>query len=132
MASIMQHMVSKTFDSVSGALDDSTSHKSDHTEDDEIDQARREAEERRREKHRKQEEEREQMRQDIRNKYGLKKRDKEAEEAKSLEGRLGRKKKPTTTEVEEEPIPEPKKEEEGIGARISSTVSEAADKCLIQ
>ncbi|XP_074643434.1 complexin-like isoform X1 [Tubulanus polymorphus] len=61
-------------------------------EDPEVAEARREAEERRKEKHRKMEEERETMRQEIRDKYGIKKRE-EPKPEEDDPGRIGRKKK---------------------------------------
>jgi len=132
MASLMQHIVGKKFESVTGEFD-KKSDKGSYEEDPEVAEARREAEEKRTEKYRKQEEEREHLRQEIREKYGLKKKDKETEEARGLEGRIGRKKKPTAAELEEiqKPVQQPS-EPEGLGARLSSSVSEAADKCLVQ
>jgi len=129
----MQHIVGKKFESVTGEFD-KKSDKGSYDEDPDVAEARREAEEKRSEKYRKQEEEREHMRQEIREKYGLKRKDKETEESRGLEGRIGRKKKPTGAEIEEQqqkPIPQPS-EPEGFGSRLSSSVTEAADKCLIQ
>jgi len=132
MASLVSHIVGKKFESVTGEFD-KKSDKGSYEEDPEVAEARREAEEKRTEKYRKQEEEREHMRQEMREKYGLKKKDKESEEARGLEGRIGRKKKPTASEIEEQQKPAPPPSEpEGFGARLSSSVSEATDKCVVQ
>lgn len=95
-AFIAKQMLGNQLDSVKGALGDKDKEdkKSDDEEDPEIAEAKREEEEKRKDKYRKIEEEREKMRQDIRDKYGIKKRETfDPTNDPCLEGRLGRKKK---------------------------------------
>ncbi|CAD5116518.1 DgyrCDS5397 [Dimorphilus gyrociliatus] len=94
-AFIAKQMVGDQLKSVKGAMGDGDEEKKegDGEEDPEVAEARREAEEKRKEKHRKMEEEREEMRQQIRDKYGLKKKEIVKEEEPDVAGRLGRKKK---------------------------------------
>jgi complexin-1/2 len=92
-AFIAKQVVGKKLESVKDALGDKDDKKSDAEQDEAaIAEARKEAEERRKEKHRKMEEDREKMRQEIRDKYGLKKRELDASSPTQEDGRPVRKK----------------------------------------
>ncbi|CAD5116517.1 DgyrCDS5395 [Dimorphilus gyrociliatus] len=147
-AFIAKQMVGDQLKSVKGAMGDGDEEKKegDGEEDPEVAEARREAEEKRKEKHRKMEEEREEMRQQIRDKYGLKKKEIVKEEEPDVAGRLGRKKKsPAELAAEND-----SENEEGndsflptnlndlqskvsdLPNKVMSSVSEVGDKCTIQ
>ncbi|KRZ06976.1 putative complexin-1, partial [Trichinella zimbabwensis] len=77
---IMKQVMGDKLNDIKGGLDKLTGDgsgeaKTESGEDPEVIQARQEAEERRQEKHRKMEMEREKMRKDIRDKYGIQKKD---------------------------------------------------------
>ncbi|CAL8068716.1 unnamed protein product [Calicophoron daubneyi] len=96
---IAKQLIGNQLDSVKGALGDKKDGEDSSGSreiDPEVEAALREAEERREAKHRKMEEERETMRQEIRDKYGIKKKEEEQIadfEIQNSEGRLGRKRK---------------------------------------
>lgn len=101
--------------------------------------ALREIEERRQEKHRKMEEEREKMRQDIRDKYGIKKREeKEAEMNMAMAdagGGLNRKKKTPAelaAEAEAEEQDDFTKLKNSIESQVSELKSTIEGKCVLQ
>ncbi|XP_064631593.1 complexin-like isoform X2 [Lineus longissimus] len=97
-------------------------------EDPEIAEARREAEERRKEKHRKMEEERETMRQEIRDKYGIKKKEELALQQQDDDaGRIGRKRK-TPAELAAEAEAAENEEDDFASQFIPSNVREMASK----
>ncbi|KAK2166415.1 hypothetical protein LSH36_39g03016 [Paralvinella palmiformis] len=139
-------------DDVVRALGDKDDEKKDEKgdeeeEDPEIAAARREAEERRAEKHRRMEEERETMRQQIRDKYGIKKKEEKPEEEVVDFGRIGRKKK-TPAEMAAEMNAEeddefsnsvfPKNLDEfktkvtELPSTVMTSMSEATEKCSLQ
>lgn len=149
---IAKQLVGKQLDSVKGAMgkEDEAKEGGEAKEmDPELQEALREAEEKRQEKHRKMEEERETMRQEIRDKYGLKKKEEEipwdpaAQEPPG--GRLGRARKtPEELKAEAEAAEE---EEDGITSFLPENmrdiankvtegpgklVAEASEKCTIQ
>ncbi|KAM3174974.1 hypothetical protein ACTXT7_009460 [Hymenolepis weldensis] len=97
---IAKQLIGNQLDSVKGALGDKKDEggSSGAREiDPEVEEALREAEQKRQEKHRKMEEEREAMRQDIRDKYGIKKKEVEIDFEELMMnnegGRVGRKRK---------------------------------------
>ncbi|XP_013786142.1 complexin-like [Limulus polyphemus] len=99
--------------------------------------ALREAEERRKEKHRKMEEEREKMRQEIRDKYGIKKKEeKEAEMNQAIaEGSLNRRKK-TPAEIAAEQEAEEQDDFTKLKNTLETQVNELKTtiegKCVLQ
>jgi len=148
---IAKQLVGKQLDSVKGAMgkDEESKEGGEAKEmDPELQEALREAEEKRQEKHRKMEEERETMRQEIRDKYGLKKKEEEVpfdamQDAPG--GRLGRARKtPEELKAEAEAADE---EDDGITSFLPENmrdiankvtegpgklVAEASEKCTIQ
>ncbi|XP_046557231.1 complexin-like [Haliotis rubra] len=152
-AFIAKQMVGNQLKSVTGAMGDKDEEKKneegDEDEDPEIAEARREAEEKRKDKHRKMEEEREELRQSIRDKYGLKKKEKTPEEevAQPLaEGRIGRKKK-TPAELEAENnadsdddelssfpknLTELQSKVSELPTKLAAGVGEVTQKCVVQ
>ncbi|XP_025093843.1 complexin-like isoform X2 [Pomacea canaliculata] len=126
-AFIAKQMVGDQLKSVKGALgdkEDGGEKASEEGEDPEVAEARREMEEKRKEKHRKMEVEREEMRQQIRDKYGLKKKEIVAEP--EAEGRVGRRKK-TPAELAAENNPNDSDDEEfandASGSRVLGACS---------
>jgi len=115
-------------------------------EDPEVAEARREAEERRQDKHRKMEEEREGVRQGVRDKYGIKKKVEEVEEAgedPDMAGRLGRKKKTPAEMAAEAELAEQEEENSFLPpalnehlSKVTETTSklaaDAQEKCVLQ
>ncbi|VDD79933.1 unnamed protein product [Mesocestoides corti] len=148
---IAKQLIGSQLDSVKGALGDKKDEggSSGAREiDPEVEEALREAEQRRQEKHRKMEEEREAMRQDIRDKYGIKKKEVEIDFDEIMMnnegGRLGRKRK-TPAELAAEAdlaaadedsligmLPESMR---GIASKVTEApgklISEASEKCLL-
>ncbi|CAH1783713.1 unnamed protein product [Owenia fusiformis] len=148
---VAKQLVGNQLKSVKGAIGgddkkDDDGGEGDGVEDPEIAEARREAEERRKEKHRKMEEERETMRQEIRDKYGLKKKDPNNPfglPEESAAGSVGRKKK-TPAELaaeaelaeEESIIPAGMREYtdkvKDIPGQVAAKAGEVTEKCSIQ
>ncbi|XP_054721757.1 complexin-like [Uloborus diversus] len=96
-------------------------------------EALREAEERRKEKHRKMEEEREKMRQNIREKYGIKKKEEVEEEEEPVpeSSSLNRKKK-TPAEIEAEDLDDFTRWKNTIEAQLGELRQTLESKCMIQ
>ncbi|VUZ47090.1 unnamed protein product [Hymenolepis diminuta] len=148
---IAKQLIGSQLDSVKGALGDKKDEggSSGAREiDPEVEEALREAEQKRQEKHRKMEEEREAMRQDIRDKYGIKKKEVEIDFEELMMnnegGRVGRKRK-TPAELAAEAdraaadedsligmLPESMR---GIASKVTEApgkmISEAQEKCTI-
>ncbi|VDK22209.1 unnamed protein product [Taenia asiatica] len=148
---IAKQLIGNQLDSVKGALGDKKDEggSSGAREiDPEVEEALREAEQRRQEKHRKMEEEREAMRQDIRDKYGIKKKELEIDFDELMMsnegGRVGRKRK-TPAELAAEAdraaadedsligmLPENMR---GIASKVTEApgklISEATEKCTL-
>jgi len=89
-------------DKLTGGNDGGNENKTETGEDPEVVQARLEAEERRQDKHRKIEVEREKMRTDIREKYGIKKKEEDNGMVQDCEGRIGAVKRKTPEELAKE------------------------------
>lgn len=148
---IAKQLIGNQLDSVKGALGDKKdeSGSSGAREiDPEVEEALREAEQKRQEKHRRMEEEREAMRQDIRDKYGIKKKELEIDFDELMMtnegGRVGRKRK-TPAELAAEAdravadedsligmLPENMR---GIASKVTEApgklISEATEKCIL-
>ncbi|KAL7063427.1 hypothetical protein AAHC03_01294 [Spirometra sp. Aus1] len=147
---IAKQLIGNQLESVKGALGDKKDEGGSSGAkqlDPEVEEALREAEQRRQEKHRKMEEEREVMRQDIRDKYGIKKKEEEINFDEIMmcnEGRLGRKRK-TPAELAAEADKAAEGEDSilgflpenvrGIANKVTETpsklITEASEKCSI-
>jgi len=147
---IAKQLIGNQLDSVKGALGDKKDEGATTGAkeiDPEVEEALREAEARRQEKHRKMEEERETMRQDIRDKYGIKKKEAEINFDELMmdgDSRLGRKRK-TPAELAAEADKAAEAEDSFIGmlpenmrsiaTKVtegpSKLMSEASEKCTV-
>ncbi|XP_054715210.1 complexin-like [Uloborus diversus] len=142
-AFVAKQMVGSKLNAVKGAVgteEEGTTE--DKNAEDEEEQERlealREAEERRKEKHRKMEEEREKMRQEIRDKYGIKKKEEVQQEDPfaDMEGSSLNRKRKTPAELAAEAEAEDQDEFTKLKNTLETQVSELKStiegKCLLQ
>lgn len=143
-AFVAKQMVGSKLNAVKGAVgneDEGTSEDKEGADEEEQErlEALREAEERRKEKHRKMEEEREKMRQEIRDKYGIKKKEEVQEPDPFADmgegGGLNRKRKTPAelaAEAEAEDQDEFTKLKNTLETQVSELKSTIEGKCLLQ
>ncbi|XP_035223195.1 complexin-like [Stegodyphus dumicola] len=123
-----------------GTEEEGTSEDKDAADEEEQErlEALREAEERRKEKHRKMEEEREKMRQEIRDKYGIKKKEEVQQEDPfaDMEGSSLNRKRKTPAELAAEAEAEEQDEftklKNSLETQVSELKSSIEGKCLLQ
>lgn len=142
-AFVAKQMVGSKLNAVKGAVGNEESENSEDKDGaDEEEQERlealREAEDRRKEKHRKMEEEREKMRQEIRDKYGIKKKEEVQQEdpfADMEGGSLNRKRKTPAelaAEAEAEEQDDFTKLKNSLESQVSELKSSIEGKCNLQ